>query len=256
MSALTGIKRASSAAASPKQFPVAPSVKVYEGAVVGRYPSGANAGCVDNIGADPSLACEGVARHTVDNSANASPGPDVYVDSLIWPMIGTGLDETAEGQPSYGVDNQTFSLASNGGAYPLIGIVSEVIDSTHAYVRVGREAVAVARAQLTEDIVAGAALTDANSTQITRVGRKTWVTLPSIPLTANRSYALPALASCQPGDQAIVTRLDTAAYTAAFTDSGSGTATLFTMPASKVNSATFILNAAGTHWLLLTCGVQ
>jgi hypothetical protein len=109
--------------------------------------------------------------------------------------------------------------------------------------------------QLVDALADPVALTDAGSTAVSRVGRQTWVTVPVI--TANRSYALPTLASSQPGDEVIVTRNDaTSAFTAAFTDSGSGTATLLTMPVSKVNSAVFRLNAAGTHWLLKTCGVQ
>src|SRR5207247_435418 len=104
--------------------------------------SGANEGCVAEIGTDPTLICEGVFRHTIDNTALAAPGPDVYVDDdLIWPLFSTGLDASMEGQPAYGVDNRTFSTTSSGGIYPPIGEIWEVTSTTAAFVRVGKRAV-------------------------------------------------------------------------------------------------------------------
>ncbi len=125
--------------ASPKQWPVKSDVTIKQGWLVGRYPKGhASAGMLDVIGADPSLICEGVSSFTLSTST------DMYVEPGIVPLFSTGLDETAEGMPAYGVDNQTFSLNDGGGAYPLIGIVWWVESSTVAHVKVGRAAVAEA----------------------------------------------------------------------------------------------------------------
>jgi hypothetical protein len=142
MANITGPRRPTISALLPRQWPTAPLVKIIEGAVIGRYPGGTKKGCVDNIGADPSLICAGVARNTVDNTASSDPGPDVYADERCWLLLASGLDETAEGESAFAVDNQTFTLTDNG--LPLIGVVWQVQDSTHAWVNVGRSAIALA----------------------------------------------------------------------------------------------------------------
>ncbi len=106
---------------------------------------------------------------------------------------------------------------------------------------------------LEADAVIGAALTDAPS-QIVRGGRKTWVTMPAATQSATRAITLPTLASSMHDDEVIVTRIDATANTLTFVDSGAGTPTILTMPASKVNSAVFKFNATTQHWLLYICG--
>ena len=132
MTAATGPRSLGASDTSPVQFPVLPAaLPVYAGWMMGRFPEySANAGYVANIGYDPDLQCLGVNRTTRDTSI--SPTPDVFIDEGIFPMFAnTGTPDTSwERQPCYGVDNQTFSMSSNGGAYPLIGIVWSVYDST------------------------------------------------------------------------------------------------------------------------------
>ncbi len=144
MTAAAGPRKVGMMDSSPKQWPVAAATLIKEGWLAGRYPSGSNKGALGVIGDDPSLICEGVARHTVDNSTGAvGAAGDVYVDELVYPLFATNLDETAEGMPAYGVDNQTFSLSPSAG--PMIGIVWEVTSTTTAYVQVGRTGIAAAR---------------------------------------------------------------------------------------------------------------
>ena len=138
MTAATGPRKVGMMDASPRQWPVKSGVTVKEGWIVGRYDTGTYKGQLDVIDADPGLICEGFARHTVTGDG----ATDVYVDEGIIPLFAAGLDESAEGQPAYGVDNQTFSLTP--GAGPCIGLVHEVTSATEAYCKVGRSAVTIA----------------------------------------------------------------------------------------------------------------
>jgi hypothetical protein len=255
MANMTSIRRPQLTALQPKQWPTAPGVKIYEGAVIGRYPSGTNQGCIDNIGADPSLVCEGIARNTVDNSASSSPGPDVFADEKGWLLFASGLDQSAEGQPAYAVDNQTFSLSSNGGLRPLIGYVHTVRDATSAWVQVGPGAVAIAQARIDAagaSLMVGSALTDANAT-VQRQGRRSWFTLPASTLTTGRTLTL-GTTGAQTGDTMLITRLDATANTYSIANGGAGAGTLGVLPVSKVNFLDAIFD--GTNWKLLRLGTQ
>jgi len=207
-------------------------------------------------GTNPNLVCSGILDiGDLDNVNTTTDTGEKLVRSGCFKLVSSGLTIANEGVVVFAADDQTFALSQ--GTAPILGILEEVVDATHGFVLIDPIInLALAGLGSQTNLVVGSALTDANSTQITRAGRRTWVTLPAATLSTNRSYALPALASSLPGDEVIVTRLDVTANTATFTDSGSGTPTLLVMPASKVNSATFILNAAGTHWLLLSCGSQ
>lgn len=244
---------------APRVWAPKSGVSIYQGAVVGRYPYGSDAGYIDNIGAHASLVVVGVARTNcgaVPSGHTLTFAAQTIVDEMILPMsFATNSDATTakRGDLVYGVDEGEASLLSTNG--PPIGTFWEADSATSGRVLIGPSAVAAASGQHGNGLRVGTALGDAAST-IARAGRVTWVTLPATTLTTNRSYALPALTGCMPGDEVLVTRLDATANTATFTDSGTGTPTLLVMPVSKVNSARFVVNAAGTHWLLVQCGAQ
>jgi hypothetical protein len=133
---------------SPRQFPIG-TVPPMMGWLMGRYPIGsALAGKVDPIGTDPTLICVGIARETVYTNVTPPTAQEVYVDPGIVPLFATGVDETWEGSPVYGVDNQTVQLSSGNGAYPLIGVGWYAESTTVIRCKVGPDGIAEAQAVL------------------------------------------------------------------------------------------------------------
>lgn len=239
-------------ATQPRQFPSAAGALILEGAIIGRYPSGAKKGTVDEIGTDPELVIEGIAHNTVDNSAGVAAGKDVQVDEGILLLFASGLAQTDEGSIAYGVDNQTFALDSNGGTRPPIGEVWEYVSATSAYVKVGRLALAAALApELVEATPAapGANLTDASATIQITAGA--WRSLPAATLTANRTLTL-GTTGAKAGDKITVTRLDETGFTLAIANGGAGAGTLVTLPGGEIGSAAAVFD--GTNWKLQDAG--
>jgi hypothetical protein len=118
---------------------------------MGRWPMGsANAGTVAPIGTDPTLQGIGVSRTTVYTNAVPPTAQEVYVDPGIVPLFATSVDETWEGAPVYGVDNQTVQLTSGGGQYPLVGVGWYAESTTVIWCKVGPQAVAEAQATLAQ----------------------------------------------------------------------------------------------------------
>lgn len=103
----------------------------------------------------------------------------------------------------------------------------------------------------------GAALGDANSNIDFTLSKR--VILPSVPLTANRTYTVLSAANSAQGAAALfplfagarreITRLDVAAFTAAFVNGGGGAGTMATLVASKVGYV--LVEWDGTNWNLV-----
>lgn len=148
--ALTKPKRTGNAAKSPRVWVPKTGVSIWEGAVVGRYPSGANKGYIDNIGADEELIVVGVARHNagvVPAGHVATFAPQVIVDELIQLMdFSTNADASTavRDQLVYGVDESKSSMSSADG--PAIGAFWEADSTTVGRVFIGPTAVARALA--------------------------------------------------------------------------------------------------------------
>lgn len=148
--ALTKPKKTGNTAKSPRVWVPKTGVSIWEGAIVGRYPSGAFKGFVDNIGADESLIVVGVARHNmgiVPAGHVATFGPQGFVDELIMLMdfSQNGDASTAvRDQVVYGIDESKASLSSADG--PAIGAFWEADSTTVGRVFIGPEAVARALA--------------------------------------------------------------------------------------------------------------
>ena len=148
MTAATGPRYLGMMDDSPRQFPIG-NVAPLQGWLMGRYPIGhALAGKVDPIGTDPELQGIGICRTSVSTTAVPATAQEVYVDSGIFPFFATSVDETWEGQPIFGQDNQTVGLTDGGGQYPLIGVGWYAESTTVLHCKVGPAAIAEARAIL------------------------------------------------------------------------------------------------------------
>ncbi len=155
MTTLSGPKRSGHIEDSPQQWTALSGVTIWEGSVVGAYPSGANAGYLDRIEADPTLVCKGVALHTV---IGGTSNQDVRVDEKIIPMaFAGGLDTSKRGALVYATDTATGTLTSGT---PPIGMLMEVASATRGMVGVGPSFIARAAAAL------AATLTSANAFQV------------------------------------------------------------------------------------------
>lgn len=155
MATLTGPKRCSLDEAAPTHWTAKNGVTIWEGSVVGSWPSGGSAGYLDLIEADTSLICRGVARRNiVGGTANA----DTEVDEKIIPLaFAGGLDTTKRGLMVYAVDTATGTLTAGT---PPIGMLIEVVSATRGKVGVGPSYIAKAGA------AAAAVLTGANAFQV------------------------------------------------------------------------------------------
>jgi hypothetical protein len=168
--ALTQIKRSSTTEAQPRVWAAKAGVTIYEGAVVGRYPSGSSQGYIDNMGADPSLIVVGVARHNCGTAPAGYTGPSfnatTIVDEMIWPMdFSTNSDSStaARGSLVYAIDESKASMTPAG--FGPIGALWESDSSTSARVAVGPSYVAQAIADsgssggATQDLTVRAVIT-------------------------------------------------------------------------------------------------
>jgi hypothetical protein len=148
--ALSKPKRTGNTAKSPRVWVPKSGVSIWEGAVIGRYPSGANKGFVDNIGADVELVIVGVARHnmgTVPAGHVATFAPQGIVDELIQFMDfsqNSDASTAVRDQVVYGIDESKASLSSADG--PPIGAFWEADSTTVGRVFIGPSAVARALA--------------------------------------------------------------------------------------------------------------
>lgn len=186
MTTLSGPKRCPLIEDAPQQWVVNNAVQVWEGAVVGSYPSGANAGYLDLIEADPTLVCRGVARKNVLGDGKLN----VEVDEKIIPLaFAGGLDTTKRGALVYAVDTATGTLTSGT---PPIGMLMEVVSATKGMVGVGPSFVARAAA------ATAATLTSANAFQVdewlapaatSTTALKTATTISSSPQTVSTFVA-------------------------------------------------------------------
>lgn len=102
-----------------------------------------------------------------------------------------------------------------------------------------------------EHAAAGANIADADGT--IQLAEGAWRKIPT--LTGNRSITLGVAGATPPvaGEQITITRLSTAANTAAIINGGGGAGTLYTFPASKNGFAKFQFD--GTDWALREVGV-
>jgi hypothetical protein len=159
-------------------------------------------------------------------------------------MFATGLTGADEGKIAYAVDNQTFSLSSNGGTRPALGFVWEVTSPTSADIRIDP----VVSMVLNREAIVGAAepgvsLTDAAATVVITAGA--WRILPAATLTTNRILTLGTTGAVK-GDMMTITRLDVTANTYTVNNGGVGAGTLLVMPASK--QAFLDAYFDGTNW--------
>ncbi len=100
----------------------------------------------------------------------------------------------------------------------------------------------------------GANLGDASVT-VTRAGQFSQYTMPAGIMSAARTVTLPSAAQgAQPGDIALISRLDISAFTLTIANGGGGGGNTFVMPASKVNFHTARFD--GTNWNFMSGGVQ
>jgi hypothetical protein len=100
----------------------------------------------------------------------------------------------------------------------------------------------------------GANLGDASVT-LTRAGQFSQYTMPAGTLSTGRTVTLPSAAQgAQPGDVALVSRLDVSANTLTIANGGPGAGNLFVMPVSKVNS--LMARFDGTNWQFMFGGAQ
>lgn len=136
--ALTGPNKSATTALAPRVWVPKSGVSIWEGACVGRYPSGASAGYIDNIGADPALEPLGIARHnagSVPSGHTATFAAQVIVDEAIVPLtFPTGLATSDRNAAVYGVDENSASLLPVG---PVIGYLVERDSATVGRVAVG-----------------------------------------------------------------------------------------------------------------------
>jgi len=149
------------------------------------------------------------------------------------------------------VTGHQLSVA-NGGAGA--GTLAVLPGGSQGWVRArfdGTNWIFVAASSLGHDWTIGAALTDTATQTISRSGRKSWRTIPTLSqggaLTVNTTGA-------QKGDEMLITRTSTDAETYAVINGGAGAGTLVTLPASKVNFARIRFD--GTNWQLMACGTQ
>jgi hypothetical protein len=136
---LSGINRPTTTTKSPRVWQPKSGVTIWEGAVVGRYPFGTNAGYIDNIGADASLEVVGITRHNLGSAPAGYTGPafqsEGIVDELVWPMTFPATLTTASRDALvYGVDENNASLSPVG---PPIGMLLEVDSTTSGRVGIG-----------------------------------------------------------------------------------------------------------------------
>jgi hypothetical protein len=161
MTTLAGPKRSGFIEDAPQQWTVRNTVQIWEGAVVGSWPSTADsthAGYLDLIEADATIICRGVARKSVLGDTTAANEPAVEVDEKIIPLVFSGgLDTTKRGQLVYAVDTATGTLTAGT---PPIGMLMEVVSATKGLVGVGPTFISRAAA-------AGAAVATTTSSYIT-----------------------------------------------------------------------------------------
>lgn len=155
MTAATGPRFPGTMDSSPRQFPIKTGATIKQGWLVGRYPQGSPfAGQLDQIGADPDLQPLGYARFSVSQTAVPATAQECYADPGIIPLFATSVDETWEGQPVYGVDNQTVQLTDGGGKFPLIGVGWWAESTTVIHCKIGPSGIAEARATIAAGAVA------------------------------------------------------------------------------------------------------
>ena len=149
MTTLQGPKRCPHVEDAPQQYTALNGVTIWEGSVVGTYPSGANAGYLDRIEADPTLVCRGVARHTVIGGTSSQ---DTLVDEKIIPIVfAGGLDTSHRGALVYATDTATGTLTSGT---PPIGMLMEAPSATRGMVGIGPSFIARAAAATAATIAA------------------------------------------------------------------------------------------------------
>jgi len=247
--------------------PVAASTKIFIGSLVAINTSG----FAVPASADPSLTVIGVADKaqpdavkggvpgtSVDNSSGSNGDLTVNVIRGCFKFDnGDTIAQANVGKPCYASDDQTVNKSSSSNSRPFAGYVVDVdaatdLDSnTGAGVWVSIGQPAPGSNQFLDGLngAAGANLTDADATiQITQ---GTWRKLPAATLSAGRNLTL-GNTGAKAGDQITITRLDATAQT--YTIKDNAAATLFVMPASKVNFV--VCQHDGTNWFLKTGGTQ
>ncbi len=223
--------------------------KIWEGAVVALDPS---VGQWVEASADPTLVAYGVARcgDSFDNVAGTNTG-ELLVDTGTFLMYASGLADADEGKTVYVVDDQTFSLSSNGGTRPVMGVLVEVKSSTLGYVDIEPpDAYAGAEIGSGSELTPGANLTDAAATIQITAGA--WRILPAATLTASRTLTLGTTGAAA-GDRVKVERLDLTAYAYSIVNGGVGAGTLLVLPPGRKSFALFYFD--GTNWSVEECGV-
>lgn len=146
--ALSGPQFRNSTEDGPRGWVVLSTATIYRQAMVARYTTGANKGYVDNVGASASMAIVGINR---DANGGAQPSghtltmsPEILVDEMILPMTVGGstssVDTSNRDAILYGVDSNTVSLVAGDGIP--VGMLIEVIDSTHVKAGIGPSFVA------------------------------------------------------------------------------------------------------------------
>ncbi len=150
MSALTGPNFKNTTADEPRGWVVLSTSTVYKQAMIARYLSGANQGYADNVGAAENMAILGVSRQNggAQPSGNTlTMSAEVLADEVIIPIAFNSSITTANrNQVVYGIDSGTGSLSPADGIP--VGVLMEIIDSTHGKVGVGPTFVSRAMAGL------------------------------------------------------------------------------------------------------------
>ncbi len=112
---------------------------------------------VEITGADPSLIAYGFHDLASADSLTGDGAKEAIVSSGCKLLVGSGLAQSDEGKTVFTVDDQTFSLSSNGGARPVMGVLRKFVSSTAGYVEIHPE-LSIARAA--SALVAGGASTE------------------------------------------------------------------------------------------------
>jgi hypothetical protein len=250
--ALSGPQFRNSTEDAPRGWVVLTTSTVYRQAMIARYTTGPNQGFVDNVGASASMAIVGIS----DQNGGAQPAghtltmsPEVLALEIILPMTvgGSTVSVSTANRDAvlYGVDSNTVSLVAGDGIP--VGMLMEVIDSTHVKAGIGQSFVARAiAAQAALDSASVAAASPFKVDELAAPAATSTTALLTATATANGAQTYLAAALVAGGLTALAT------YPRNVTFTGGGTTA--SCPTSAAITGTDIDGNALTENVSLTAG--
>jgi hypothetical protein len=92
---------------------------------------------VEVVGTDPTLICYGFHDLADADSLTGDGTKEAKVASGCKLLVaGATITQADEGKIAYAVDDQTFSLSSNSGVRPVMGVLRKFVSSTAGYVEI------------------------------------------------------------------------------------------------------------------------